>query len=344
MSTTLDQLVEQGRAVSIIRRAIVADRVHHAWLFHGPAGVGKRTAAVAMGIELLAPPSGPERERIRAMAIEGRHPDLHVVTRELAAVSRDEKVRAGVQRNIAKEVVEEFLIEPAQRSAVMALGGAVSKVFIVEGAEHLWEPAQNSLLKTLEEPPPGTVIILVTAGEERLLPTIRSRCQRVAFTPLTPGAVRTWSERAHPEIDPEQREWLLGVCDGSPGEFRAMAEAGAAEWFEELRPQLDRLMQGSYAADLGPLLAKRMDDRAKALAGAGENASKDAANRAVAGLLFRILAAEFRRRLREELSQGKSPARCLRAIDALRESERALDTNVNAAFAFERLSVDMARA
>jgi DNA polymerase-3 subunit delta' len=154
--------------------------------------VGKFTTALAFAAVILDPSSQPDLSGViepdpesasQQLLAAGTHPDLHIITKELAVVSRVDSVRDSKQRNIAKAVLEEFLLEPAARTGSMN-GALASKVFIVDEAELIDGVGQNSLLKTLEEPAPGSVIILVTANEERLLPTIRSRCQRVGFAPL----------------------------------------------------------------------------------------------------------------------------------------------------------------
>ena len=74
-------------------------------------------------------------------------------------------------------------------------------------------------LKLLEEPPAGTVIILVTTREDRLLPTIRSRCQRVAFAPLDDQAMQSWLASADLAVDPESRRWIERFAEGSPDDL-----------------------------------------------------------------------------------------------------------------------------
>ncbi len=342
----LTQVIDQPRAVEILRNAVASGRIHHAWMFHGPFGVGKFTAALGFAVELLTPIAGPPEEvgKVRELARTRSHPDLHVVTRELASISRDEKVRASKQRTIAKEVLQEFLIEPAQRSAVLSTGSPASKVFIVDEAEILDSPQQNAILKTMEEPPPGTVIILVTRHEERLLATIRSRCQRVGFSTLEAASLRAWSERFHPGIEALTRDWLLGACDGSPGEFEMLLASGVSAWREVVGPMLSRAVDGNFPVELGPSLSKLVDDRAKAVVEAGDVAGKDAANRIAAGQAFRLLAGELRREMRARVQRGESAEACLRGIDAVREGERLLENNVRPEFAFEQIAVRLASA
>ncbi|MEM9373943.1 MAG: hypothetical protein AAGA55_09895, partial [Planctomycetota bacterium] len=189
----LDAVLGQDRAVSQLAAAMASGRLHHAWIFHGPEGVGKFTTALAWAAMLLDPTTAPgltgafacePDSPTQRLLASGTHPDLHVVRKELARFSSDARVRDAKLATIPKAVVEDHLIAPASVAPVMRTGSMMGKAFIVDEAELLDRspanaPTQNAILKTLEEPAPGTLIVLVTSSEDRLLPTIRSRCQRV---------------------------------------------------------------------------------------------------------------------------------------------------------------------
>ena len=126
-------------------------------------------------------------------SLSSPHPDLHIITKELARYSDDRATRERKLTRMPVEVVRQHLIEPAQRPACSGMARCSS----LDEAELLAGEGQNALLKTLEEPPGGasggpTVIILITSSEDRLLPTIRSRCQRVGFTPLPEEVIAGW--------------------------------------------------------------------------------------------------------------------------------------------------------
>jgi DNA polymerase III delta' subunit len=157
--------------------AMLASHVPHALLLVGPSGVGKTTMALDLAAALLCrapdPAARPCRECRACRAVEhGNHPDLH----RLAPLGPGAVIPIG-RRD-----------EPGVRELVAALallpveGGA--RVGIVEAAHRLTEDAQAALLKTLEEPPAGTTIILCADDEDRLLPTLRSRCVRLRLGPL----------------------------------------------------------------------------------------------------------------------------------------------------------------
>jgi DNA polymerase III subunit delta' len=141
----------------------------HAYLFHGPAGSGKRAVARAFAAELLAEgvadPAGA-----RARVEHGTHPDLTWV------------VPSGAHEMLVGDVEQ-----PVIAAAAMTPFEAMRRVFVLERADTLIEQAANKLLKTLEEPAPFVHLILLTDRLAEVLPTIRSRCQLVRFDALPPG-------------------------------------------------------------------------------------------------------------------------------------------------------------
>src|SRR5882757_3586066 len=165
----LGELAGQNHAVALLLRAVASGRVSHAYLFDGPHGVGKRSAAVGLGMALAcleAPGAGCGRCDVCRRILAGNHPDVRVFAPATA----------------------QFLIEQAQELFLLAAGRpheAPARVLVVDEADRLNPSAANCLLKTLEEPFPGTHLVLVTAAPDRLLPTIRSRTQRVRFVPVS---------------------------------------------------------------------------------------------------------------------------------------------------------------
>jgi DNA polymerase III delta' subunit len=161
---------------------MLAAGVPHALLLAGPAGVGKTTLALDIAAGLLC--VNPDREirpcrscrACRALA-HGNHPDLH----RLAPGGAGSVIGMGGsdQRGV-RELIGELALMPVE-------GGA--RVAIVESAERMTEDAQSALLKTLEEPPAGTVLILCAEDDERILPTIRSRCVRLRLGPVPVRAI-----------------------------------------------------------------------------------------------------------------------------------------------------------
>jgi hypothetical protein len=186
-------LVGQERAVAQLCRSIERGRVPHAYLFSGPPGAPLVDAALALAMALScqrAPGEGCDGDPDRGVEMcgacakiaSGIHPDVVTLVREGAA-----------------QIVP---IESVRNQVIARLGfppheGAV-RVFIVEEASAVAPPAANALLKTLEEPPGRTMFVLCTTAPDQLLPTIRSRCQRVRFaagTALPPDADPARAER-----------------------------------------------------------------------------------------------------------------------------------------------------
>jgi hypothetical protein len=163
----------QERAVAQLRRSIELDRVPHAYLFSGPPGAQLLDAARALAMALScqrAPGVGCDGAAEAmcdacAKIVAGIHPDVVTLVREGAAqIVPIESVRSQVIARVGF---------PPHEGAV--------RVFLVEEATALAAPAANALLKTLEEPPSRTLFVLCTTAPDQLLPTIRSRCQRVRF-------------------------------------------------------------------------------------------------------------------------------------------------------------------
>ncbi|HHN78653.1 MAG TPA: DNA polymerase III subunit delta' [Phycisphaerales bacterium] len=349
LECTLDEILGQPLAVETLDAALSCGRVHHAWIFHGPSGVGKFTTALAFAAVLLDPEAGPDlsgryrpdpSSRVQGMLRAGTHPDLHVIVKELARFSSDDRVRNSKLTSIAKDVVATRLIEPAYRAPNMP-GGLASKVFIVDEAELLDRSlsdavSQNALLKTLEEPPEGTVLILVTSNEDRLLPTIRSRSQRVGFGPLDDESMTRWIERAGVDLPPDSG-WLLRYAAGSPGRLLEAIDTGLLAWHEQLAPALDRALRGGYDPMLAPTMRDLVEGWATAWAAKDPKRSKEMANRAALARLFSLIAEHARVALRDPESAG--PA--LAMIEAVQQAERRLASNVQPALVLEGLAADM---
>ncbi len=143
----------------------------HAYLFHGPAGTGKRAIARAFAAELLAEGArdpGAVAERVA----RGTHPDLTWVTPSGAA-----------------EMLVGDIEEPVVAAATRTPFESARRVFVIEGADAMNDQAANRMLKTLEEPPPFVHLVLLTDCREDVLPTIVSRCQAVRFDPLPPALI-----------------------------------------------------------------------------------------------------------------------------------------------------------
>ncbi len=346
----MKRILGQQRAIDTLRAGMRSRRLAHAWIFAGPRGVGKFTTAMALARAILDPSADPEgnvdpASEISRMIDAGMHPDLHVIRKELAAYSEDASIRDRKLLTIPTAVIRQHLVggevggkrfdPPAWRTP--ALGHA--KVFIIDEAELLDTTSQNVLLKTLEEPPLRTYIILITSSPERLLPTIHSRCQRAQFAPLDDRAMSQWFERRDLGVAPEERAWIAGFCRGSPGLALIAAEYGFFKWQRALDPMLESLDGGRYPTEMGQVMGDLVEGFAKAWVSAHENASKDAANKDGARYLFSILAAHADRRLAAAAERGDDPERWEAAIELISEAEAQMHSNVNLKLLLENLAV-----
>jgi DNA polymerase-3 subunit delta' len=353
------RIVGQDRALRVLTASAASGRVHHAWVFAGPMGVGKRTAAEAFAALLLDPTSRLRRSgfvepdpdsEVQSLLAAGTHPDMHVIVKELAAYSDDPRVRSAKQTTIAKDVLDTHLLGPIARAASVRSDSLASKVFIVDEAELLDRSitnatSQNALLKTLEEPPPGSVIILVTAQEDRLLPTIRSRCQRVGFSPLDDEAMEQWLETSGRAVPRGGRQALWTFAGGSPGRAVLALDTGLIEWADALSPLLADAARGRYRVNFAPVMATLTESWATAAVEraekAGAQASKEAASQEATRHLVALLSEWARRRLRDAADDAPVAERALRDIDAIARAERAMHANVQPVLVLEDLAAGL---
>jgi DNA polymerase III subunit delta' len=183
----------QDRAVRLLRRALSRGQPHHAYLFAGPEGVGKELLA-----RLFAQAANCESDPVDARPCgscaacagiaRGNFPDVQWILPQSELVARGKLAKADLEVAPSREIRVDEVRELARRLSLAPLRGR-RKLAILTPADALNERAQNALLKTLEEPPPQTTFILVSAQPDQLLPTVRSRCARVQLVPLLPEMI-----------------------------------------------------------------------------------------------------------------------------------------------------------
>jgi hypothetical protein len=190
------------------------------------------------------------------------------------------------------------------------------------------------------------VIILLTESESDLLPTIRSRCQRVPFGTLGDDAMARWLQRskAGAEAPPAEREWLLAFAGGSPGRFVSAASGGLYRWQQAIAPMLEEAERGRFSAELGGACAKLIDEWAKSEVEGKENASKDAANKAGADRMFTLLSAWARGRIRAAAARGDAAgaSQGAAAAESIALAESQVDANANLGIALDHLALTLA--
>ncbi len=305
----------QVRAHRILQRAMSSQRLPHAYLFHGPPGVGKRTLAVRFAQLLLCPdPAAPEppeelagesgvawRDACGAcddcrLTAAGTHPDMQVVYKELNRYHPAPEVRARKAIDLSVDVVRHFVIERVRDRP--ARGRA--RVFVVLSSEEMSVAAQNALLKTLEEPPASAFIILVTRSLDRMLPTTLSRCQPVPFAALPAEFVEACLRSRRSDLPNEQARFLSRYSAGQLGVALRRADGGLFEIKVRLNQALARL------GVLGPSgWAKLVQEDAAALA---ERAVEEMVE---AGKIEKTAEAATAEPLRRGLMEMLSLASCL---------------------------------
>ena len=210
--------------VERFRRALARRRLASSFLFVGPEGIGKRTFALKLAQALLCE-SRPEIEldpceRCAAcVQVQAEsHPDLILVSKpqdkmllplDLLIGDKEHRNRRGLCHDIA--------LKPSSGRR---------KIAVIDDVDFLNPEGANSLLKTLEEPPPGSVLILIGTSPAKQLPTIRSRCQLIRFRPLSSSIVAELLRRQQLVDDSADAERLAALGSGSLGEAAAMAESG----------------------------------------------------------------------------------------------------------------------
>jgi DNA polymerase-3 subunit delta' len=204
--TAFASLPEQDEAKRLLAAALADDTPAHAFLLHGPPGVGKRTAAFAFAAAILG-----DARRVEART----HPDLYILE-PLGEMIRIDDVRA---------LRHDLHMRPYEGER---------RVYLVLDAQRMNEDAADALLKDLEEPPPYATIVLVASELGPLPPTILSRCQLVAFRRLSERAVREWIAGRAPDRGDDELRALARAAAGRLDRARRLLDPAAAERREKL--------------------------------------------------------------------------------------------------------------
>ena len=237
------------RQVEVLKRAMERNRLHHAYLFVGPDGVGKRTVALSLALAIHCTRGGQDScgqcencHRIR----DGNHPDVRVIAPEA------NKREISIQQMRSLQRLLEFRSYSGRK-----------KVAIIDPAHQMNYHAQNSLLKTLEDPPGDALIILVANSTGSLLSTVLSRCLRLYFALLPVGDVAGYLVRQQ-GTPQDQATVLAALTGGSLGEALA---CDAGELLDERNQWIERFSSLSRSDYRGLVaLAEEMaKDREKAL-------------------------------------------------------------------------------
>ena len=334
----LSDIAGQDHALSILRRAVKDGRLGHAYLFDGPEGVGKASAAVGLGLALLcpeAPGEGCGQCHTCRRVLASNHPDVWLFD----AAALPDLVKASGEKSAIKYVTRQVF-----PYAMGAPHEAAARVLIIDHADELSPDVQNTLLKTLEEPRPAVHIVLVTSARARLLPTILSRAQRIRFLPVSPDGMRRVAQQRG--IAPARAETAAVLSGGSVARMLELvaAEGDIGPWAEVGRLREAAADRGvsallDAAAALGD---KESKQRLPAVLALLAGFYRDALATAVGAedlMLLRERSAQIQDLAAAASRQGTSPLQ--RALQAVVEADEALVANVNAVTALERLLMEM---
>jgi DNA polymerase-3 subunit delta' len=280
-------LLGQDAALAIAARAIRGGRPPQAWLISGPPGVGKATLAYRIARYLLAygakaggaeDLSVPANDPASLQVAAGSHPGLLLMQRGLNPETGKMMTVLGVGE-----------IRKLAGFFGMTSGAGGWRVAIVDSADEMNDNAANALLKLLEEPPSRAMLLLLSNTPGRLLPTIRSRCQRLVLRPLDEGTLTKALESFLPEASESERAQLARLSAGSLG--AALQLAGGEG--RELAAEADKLIENAAQPDLVALLA--LGDRLYRVADGLEK---------MGGFLIEALSARLRAKAYQSAHQG----------------------------------------
>lgn len=225
---SIKEIIGHRQNTAVLLKAVKLDKVAHAYLFIGPAGVGKLTTALAFAKSLLCerPVEGESCNSCRSclQVNSGNHPDLHIVHPSGASIKL-EQIHL-LQKNVHYRSYQ---------------GGR--RVYIIEDCDTMTAEAANSLLKTLEEPPGNTVFVLVSSRPYALLPTIQSRCQQFWFKPMSVDQIICGLSR-YADISEQQAATIAAMAGGSLGQALSFVDGDIINSRKRVLGILQKAQQG----------------------------------------------------------------------------------------------------
>jgi DNA polymerase-3 subunit delta' len=212
--------------------AIETGKLHHGWLLRGPRGVGKARLAIQFAAHLLgertSPPFGVTAgTNVGRLIAAGSHPDLRIIRRPVDDKGRE---KTDIPVDSVRELAQFFSLRPA-------MGGW--RVAIIDAVDELNRFGANAILKTLEEPPHRAVLMLISHGEQALLPTIRSRCRLLRCGALSEAETVAALERGG--LDPVKAADVAKIAPGRPGRSLALEGPETAAAADAVRNALRAL-------------------------------------------------------------------------------------------------------
>jgi DNA polymerase-3 subunit delta' len=233
---SFDEIAGHDRPVTILKRALANKTLAHAYLFSGGEGIGKKMTALSLAAAVNCRNSGlsggcgvcPSCRMISALS----HPDVHILAADGDEIKIDQ----------VRQTQADLALKPFE---------GAKKILIVDGAESMNPSSANAFLKTLEEPPGETLIVLISPLPQSLLPTIRSRCQEIRFLPL-PRPILAQELMRKRGLSEENAWFLAALAQGSLGSGLAMD----VEQEKAKREELMALWSGLAQMNEGDMLAQ----------------------------------------------------------------------------------------
>jgi DNA polymerase-3 subunit delta' len=233
---SFEEIAGHDRPVTILKRALANKTLAHAYLFSGGEGIGKKMTALALAAAVNCRDAGPDGgcgqcpscRKVAALV----HPDVHVLEADGDEIKIDQ----------VRQVQADLALKPFE---------GTKKILIVDGAENMNQASANAFLKTLEEPPGEALIVLICSLPQRLLPTIRSRCQEIRFMPL-PRPILAQELMRKRGLSEEDAWFIAALAQGSLGRGIGMD----VEQEKAVREELMALWSGLGQMSAGEVLAQ----------------------------------------------------------------------------------------
>lgn len=323
---SLNDILGQEQPLLVLRRAVAAEKVAQAYLFAGPEGVGKATCAEALAAALnceTAPGLGCDTCTSCEKIAGGHHPDLIRLQPDKTMIKIDQ-VRQLEQR----------LSFPPHEGR--------HRLVLIDGADRLNLNAANALLKSVEEPRPRTLFVLVASAAHLVAPTLVSRCQRVRFSPLEIAVVEQVVELHDHGASHEEVRAAVGLSEGSAKRALRLLEGEQIAFIRKTVEALLGAARGQEAVTIFETAADAGRDRVLL----GE--SFDVVRVWLRDLLLchegleegRVVNSDRLEELRRE-AEGHSLVSILRQLRAVDEAQAALRGNVHATLVMENLCLGM---
>ena len=367
----LSEIFCQDKAVNTLTRAFETGRIPHAYIFEGIDGIGKYTTALAWSKLLLCKspikndaPSSPQRgfaatscgKCPSCLAFEvDSHPDFHHIYKELLKLNSDANKRKRQALDLPVDVIRDFLVDKVQLKPSLS----ESKIFIVSEAEKLNTESQNLLLKTLEEPPNKSFIILLCTKLDNLLPTTKSRCQIVHFGPLDEEKIIEYLTEK--DVNKQEAKFWARLTGGSIGQADLFSKL-APSFYGIKKELLDRFskFQSADAVDFAQWLNSASSAPSESWQKLKGDTSKSDLTRQAKRAIVSILISAFTDAMKisfagaekmtnfdqpqqiKRLAERFGPEACAGIIELCYETVRFIDASVNEKLVFEHLLLNCA--